>query len=56
VGDSVADMDLGRVIGAESILVRTGYGKETEEQLSSAGLDGRYQVVDNLLDAVESIL
>lgn len=30
VGDKCVDINLGRAVGASSILVRTGYGKETE--------------------------
>lgn len=34
VGDNKADIELGKNIGATTILVRTGYGKEIEKEVS----------------------
>ena len=30
IGDKQCDLDLGRAVGAAALLVRTGYGRETE--------------------------
>lgn len=32
IGDKAADIDLGKAVGAATILVRTGYGAETERE------------------------
>ncbi len=53
VGDSLVDAYLGRVIGAESCLVRTGYGPKMIQQLIESGRGGEQLVFDNLLAAVE---
>jgi len=50
IGDKPADIDLGRAIGATTILVRTGYGREYER----SGLTADF-VVDDLLDAARAI-
>jgi len=54
VGDKWLDVDLGRAVGAKSILVRTGWGSE-QEQRRPAGqqVDA---VCDNLIHAVSVIL
>ncbi len=44
VGDTAGDMELGRAVGATTLLVRTGYGAETAES-SSASAD---HVADDL--------
>lgn len=49
VGDKACDIELGRAAGATAILVRTGYGVETERELHP----GPDHVVDNLLEAAE---
>ena len=51
VGDKVTDIELGKNIGAITILVRTGYGKETSERQL---IDPDY-VADNLETSVEII-
>jgi len=43
VGDKKSDIELGKNIGATTILVRTGYGKQTEKE----GINPNY-VVDSL--------
>jgi D-glycero-D-manno-heptose 1,7-bisphosphate phosphatase len=50
IGDKDSDIELGNSVGAKSILVRTGYGKNYE-RASSADF-----VVDDLVAAVELIL
>ena len=55
VGDSLVDVGLGRVIGARSILVRTGYGaglvQERRVQLERNGVE----IADDLRSAVRLI-
>lgn len=50
VGDSHSDYETARSAGIPFILVRTGKGKKTEEELKTADPD--LMVVDNLKDAV----
>ncbi len=52
VGDRVADLDLARGLGLPSLLVRTGYGCETEFRL----LERPTAVVDNLAAVADFIL
>jgi D-glycero-D-manno-heptose 1,7-bisphosphate phosphatase len=51
IGDKKADIDLGRAIGAATILVRTGWGADAEK----AGDCSPDVVVDDLLAAVKWI-
>ncbi len=51
IGDKRCDVDLGRQVGAKTILVRTGYG--AQEELS--GIVFADAVVDDLLAAAERI-
>ncbi|HWC90926.1 MAG TPA: HAD family hydrolase [Pirellulales bacterium] len=51
VGDKASDIDLGRRVGAVTLLVRTGYGAQTER----AGLAGADYVVDDLAQAADVI-
>jgi D-glycero-D-manno-heptose 1,7-bisphosphate phosphatase len=55
VGDKIADVGLGAGVGAQSILVKTGYGQAT---LSRYGGDppGAAYVAEELMDAAEWIL
>jgi D-glycero-D-manno-heptose 1,7-bisphosphate phosphatase len=54
VGDKWSDVELGRVVGARTILVRTGTGAEQEQRpLDGLSADA---VVDNLAAAVSWIL
>jgi D-glycero-D-manno-heptose 1,7-bisphosphate phosphatase len=50
IGDKPCDIELGRVCGARTVLVRTGYGRKFEE----AGLTADC-VVDDLLEAAQFI-
>lgn len=52
IGDKEADIDLGRAVGARTILLRTGWGADTEK----AGLCQPDLIVDTLDQAVEWIL
>lgn len=49
VGDSTADIELGKNIGATTILVRTGYGKKIEKEVNPN------YVVDNIEAALPII-
>lgn len=51
VGDNACDLDLARAVGARSILVRTGYGREIEAQ----GAPPADAVADDLAAAAEQI-
>jgi D-glycero-D-manno-heptose 1,7-bisphosphate phosphatase len=51
IGDKAADIELGRRVGATTILVRTGYGRQVESD-GGAGAD---YVADDLLDAARII-
>ncbi len=55
IGDKIDDLNLGRVIGARSFLVRTGHGREQEQLLETHGINDRETVCDDLLSAVEQI-
>ena len=52
VGDRWKDIEAGKAVGARTILVRTGYGREAEGIES----DNQTIVVDNLIQAVTWIL
>lgn len=52
IGDRVADLDLARGLGLPSLLVRTGYGCETEFRL----LERPTAIVDTLAAAADFIL
>ena len=54
IGDRWLDVALARRVGAQGVLVRTGYGA-TEEDRPQAGLEAD-AVVDNLVEAVSWIL
>ncbi|MFN3077243.1 MAG: D-glycero-beta-D-manno-heptose 1,7-bisphosphate 7-phosphatase [Alphaproteobacteria bacterium] len=51
IGDKVADVKLGQAVGAETVLVRTGYGAEVERK----GESNPDHVVDTLAEAAEII-
>lgn len=55
IGDKLDDLNLGRAIGARSILVRTGYGRRTEEYLTSEMPDLHPIVVDDLPAAIRHL-
>jgi D-glycero-D-manno-heptose 1,7-bisphosphate phosphatase len=51
IGDRPADVELGRAVGARSILVRTGYGAET----AAAGTTEPDAIVEDLSEAAREI-
>ncbi|MFM8288995.1 MAG: D-glycero-alpha-D-manno-heptose-1,7-bisphosphate 7-phosphatase [Planctomycetaceae bacterium] len=55
VGDKRADLELATAIGARGILVRTGYGRETEQSLDPASRASAI-VVEHLEAAADAIL
>jgi histidinol-phosphate phosphatase family protein len=56
IGDSQDDYNLGRVVGARSILVRTGYGEKVEQRMRSSGSGSDLEVFDDLQQAVNHLL
>ena len=52
VGDKPSDIELARAVGARPILVRTGYGSETEAAIS----DPLLEVFDDLAQVSRSLL
>lgn len=52
IGDKAVDVDLGRNVGAKTILVRTGYGADLESKIQNRP----DYIADNLADAAEIIL
>jgi len=54
VGDKLSDLEAGKNFGIRTILVRTGYGAETEKKLTKALQPAH--IVDNLKAAVPLIL
>ena len=54
VGDKLSDLEAGKNFGVKTILVRTGYGKETEKKLTKKLQPDH--VVNDLRDAVPFIL
>jgi heptosyltransferase-2 len=56
VGDHLDDYLLGRGIGAQSLLVRTGHGRATEEDMTRRGFATQGIVFPNLLAAVNSLI
>ncbi|MBE9535669.1 MAG: D-glycero-beta-D-manno-heptose 1,7-bisphosphate 7-phosphatase [Proteobacteria bacterium] len=56
VGDKLSDLKMADAAGAKGILVRTGYGRNTELDIIKEGFSQTYKVSDNLLSAVHWIL
>lgn len=52
IGDKLCDVEMGRRGGATSLLVRTGWGRETERRPDARP----HYVADDLLDAAQVIL
>lgn len=53
IGDSMRDIEAAKSIGAEPILVRSGYGRETEKSLSDSTA---VPVFNNLADAARALI
>lgn len=56
IGDKLADLHLGKLMGGRSILVRTGYGKEEEKFVTDSLYYHNVAVCDNIKAAGEIIL
>jgi len=56
VGDKISDLQLAEAGGCQPVLVRTGYGGETEQRLSELQDPGTVRVYDNLADTVRTML
>jgi D-glycero-D-manno-heptose 1,7-bisphosphate phosphatase len=52
IGDSMRDLEAARSVGARPILVRTGYGRETEKLLPD---NSPVRVFDNLAEAASAL-
>lgn len=55
VGDKPADLQAGEVVGCRTILVRTGYGLESEKELAAGNFQPDH-IADDLLEASRWIL
>lgn len=55
IGDKMSDLIPARTLGGRGILVRTGYGRETEAE-AGAEIDGEFLVADDLAGAAHMIL
>jgi len=55
IGDKLADIKLGHVVGGKSILVRTGYGQKQEELLQTTFSPRPEKVLNNLFEGVKYI-
>lgn len=55
VGDKLDDLNLGRIIGADSYMVRTGHGAKEENGLSSEP-DEQKKVFDSIVDVVKHVV
>jgi D-glycero-D-manno-heptose 1,7-bisphosphate phosphatase len=55
IGDKTEDIWLARIIGAFPLLVRTGYGRLSEKQLTAYNLEKSVDITDDLMGAVARI-
>jgi histidinol-phosphate phosphatase family protein len=55
IGDKLSDIEMGRRIGAKSILVLTGYGKKEQEKLRNATIKPDF-IANDLLGAVNWLM
>lgn len=55
IGDTMRDMEAAQKAGVKGILVRTGYGKETENALHNSAVKPVH-IADNILEAVRWII
>jgi len=56
IGDKYADIQCGKVLGARSLLVRTGEGTVTESELPAHAYLRPYHISDGLAAAVDNVL
>lgn len=55
VGDSLADIKAGNAVGSETILVRTGYGKKSQQLLREQDIPVSF-IAETIVEAVDFIL
>ncbi len=55
IGDKLADVKLGHVVGSKAILVRTGYGQKQEKLLQTTMSPRPEKVLNNLFEGVKYI-
>jgi histidinol phosphatase-like enzyme len=55
IGDALKDIETALRAGVKGVLVRTGYGRETESSLSVLDIRPEY-IADDILDAVHWIV
>ena len=53
IGDKLIDVEAGKALGVNTLMVRTGHGKVEERQLVSSD---KIDVVDTLIEAAEHII
>jgi D-glycero-D-manno-heptose 1,7-bisphosphate phosphatase len=56
IGDKVSDMELALVTSSKGVLVRTGYGRKSEEKLKASNYIETYKIAGNLAEAVDLII
>jgi D-glycero-D-manno-heptose 1,7-bisphosphate phosphatase len=56
IGDKHLDIEVAYAVGARSVMVMTGYGREEYEECKTHPTRPPHYVAENLLEAVESIL
>ncbi|UCG62282.1 MAG: HAD-IIIA family hydrolase [Candidatus Zixiibacteriota bacterium] len=56
IGDKIDDVNLAKVIGADAIMVRTGYGSQQDRIISGRSFYRDVFVAENLLDAARRII
>jgi histidinol-phosphate phosphatase family protein len=55
IGDSLDDMGLALVLGSSGILVRTGHGPKSEQELRNQKPRADITIVDSLVDVIEQL-
>jgi D,D-heptose 1,7-bisphosphate phosphatase len=55
IGDKEDDLSLGRVLGANSMLVRTGYGTKTEQELKRRGNSPQTITAGSLAEGIKAV-
>ncbi|MEW6049653.1 MAG: HAD-IIIA family hydrolase [Candidatus Zixiibacteriota bacterium] len=56
IGDKLDDLHLGDIVGARSFLVRTGYGRKSDDRLRESGTAAHRLVFDDLPAAVQHVV
>lgn len=56
IGDALSDLQAGQAVGCRTVLVRTGYGKQSEAAINAGTGEQPTAIVDDLSAAVQVIL